>query len=70
MCLQFDLFLGKDRQCPVPIVFQYDIIDNQYSVQFDGYPVTNHLNVEGIPFPPQLIIRHSKGFARIVLIVV
>ena len=49
VALEFDLFGGEDRLFAVPVVFQGDIIDDEFAVEVDGNFFTNHFDSEGVP---------------------
>ena len=69
MSLQFNLLDWEDRELAIPIVFQNHVIYHFFSVQDNRHTVTNHLNIEGIPFT-QFIVGHFRRLALVYLIVV
>ena len=69
MSLQFNLLDREDRKFTIPIVLQDHIIHDFLSVQHDRHTVTDHLDIETVPFT-QLIIRHFRRLAFVHLVVV
>ena len=69
MSLQFDLFNREDRLLAIPIVFKDHIIHHLLSVQNNCYAVTNHLDIEAVPFA-QLVISHFRRLAFIYRVII
>src|SRR6516225_7406219 len=55
MVLQLNLAGWEDGLCPVPVVFQRDIVDNKFTVQEHVKLLTHHQDPKTIPFTNRFV---------------